>query len=1786
MAADGGVMKGWLMKRSQQLLQWRWRYVSLTGSKLCTFTTEKEDVLTNEVELQGVEVEAADFYLAAPLKYGFMVVTRDKTLRFAAETPELREEWMRAIAEPPEAAPPEAAAPAALAEPAPGGSPAPAVPKKGVKGPGKGPKGKSKGKGGPKGKGPGKGPPVPLLGKAAPKKASVLPLGRRLSVRMLTPAEAAMEAAEETREEPCPVEVDLEALRNAFGTSSRSSSSKQTPRLPAELGLELLPRREAQNVAIVLKKLRRDMDLDTEGLATSLDQLHPGDCVLPAEECERFIQVLPAPELLRPLKEYSQDISKLRDIERELLPLAKLTRLRERLRLLWLFKTLDKRLTDAMQQMTLVQSACNDVRSSEVLRSLLQIIEVLFNYINYGQAPGGEANRRRVDVQSLTHLVETRSDPERAPFPKFHMLHFCIQDLLKQHPTFTLAQAEEELRNLAGAAFVNLAHEKLALENLQEDLKFVQTELYGHREEYRKKEEVTTPTSEGPPKAVTFDLEENDTASEDEMGRETSEDSIQRERSPRRSTVGQLVSQAIDTFSFAEDWWHGSAIIGVNEKGGPDAVLPPDGVPPPPGMLQRWRPSGRCKPYLCEVRGALLVLYRVKTFTSSASLRGTFYVVLPGAELQLLDSLYATDFARQLARERNSSGLELQTTDGRTEYLLAKTAKETTRWMDFLTSRSQQWDAGFVSHYLGWGFISSCWRRLLCVLDRPNRRLLGFSQVRNYAEGLKPDYCWELPSNANVYAFDAEKSSAAAKGLLSVAPSGFEIELSDEQRLQFSCDSVQHLHRWLEELRKCLQPPILTDFLSESNDPVRPRRMTGAMTGTAAPLREAELFDLFAEQSPSKPSTAKNLSFSVVEAGPSLPSTPSGHRPEQLRKRLMLSVGAVEGEPDTPREKSVERANSDDEVPPRAALVATSSFCALGDLTKPEQVPDALSQLHQLEVELQGVVETWSRTLLATEADGRALLRSFGLNAQPETLHDASQQLLQALSTFQQQLRVAWAEVEQHRAGRPCASPRKPLGHAVRADAEAKPEAAALAEHDASCGGSASASSDATVSDAEECASFVSAQGDGTSDAHAGEEWIQAELEPQAKSAPSAPSPAAPKKGGKGPKGPGPKGDGRGAAVHKGKGGKEAGKGPKGPPAAKGKGKGPPPPGGKGVPKQASALPLGRRLSVRMLTPGEAALAEEEEPGEVEVDLEALRHTFGPAASSKQPPSSNSRVTQELGVELLPRREAQNVAIVLKKLRRDTYLDTEGLAASLDQLKADDCPLPAEECERFIQVLPAPELLRPLAEYSKDVSKLRDIERDLLPLAKLTRLRERLQLLWLFKTLEKRLSDALQPMRIVQSACAEVRKSSVLRSLLQIIEVLFNYINYGQTPAKGEGRSTRRRVDVQSLTHLVETRSDPGRAPFPKFHMLHFCIKDLLKQHPDFTMAQVEEELRHLSDASVVNLAHEKLALGRLQEDLQFVKTELHSHREDYQKARGDQELPASLPEPTERMPSIDEVPENSSPPVPPSPPPEVAPEPVIEEDPGLGPWVLVDDVNGTELFEIFADPSPSTTGQPHLSFSVDAAPGDHAQAPECLKLSVGGGSTSRSRREEVASEEATCSSANAGCAEKHAVRSPECPVEKAPSLAPSLCGLGGFFRGLTKKEEKVPDALSQLERLEVEMDRVVVQWTKTLAATEADCRALLRFFRLGGTTVDAELHEASQQLLQALSTFQQQLRVAWTEVEHHEKPKSSPRRREKLGEAPDTESEETASESEKSFVKSLKRLAPRGERVAGRGPR
>ncbi|CAE7710230.1 unnamed protein product, partial [Symbiodinium microadriaticum] len=611
-----------------------------------------------------------------------------------------------------------------------------------------------------------------------------------------------------------------------------------------------------------------------------------------------------------------------------------------------------------------------------------------------------------------------------------------LQELLKQCPDLQTGALDAELSALPSAACVNLAQVKLALERLQADVQFVQTELYGHQEEYRKKdlefeEDPDPPVGvQGP---VNFDLEENDTASEDEVTpKNDEEEGLPKVESPKRSVFGRLFSMGIDTWSFAEEWCQGSAMIGVPDHEGLQAMMAPDGEVPPPGVLLRWRPSGRWKAYFCEVRGALLVLYRVKR--STAVLRGTFYIVLPGAEVALLQSLYASERAREIARE-HPHGIELRPAGGREEFFLAKSAKEAGRWLDFLTAQTARGDAGHVSHYVGgWGLLSSCWRRLFCVIERGGSnedskaeapdssekpRLLGFSRLRDYAEGLAPEAAWTL-EDMRIHAFDAEGSSETAKGLLPTAPVGFELEYPATQTtVQMACDSAEHLDTWLEALR-CVQTGGTNARRGAQDTLVDVRSGLENRVG----VDPTRLFDLFADgPSPrgtdarSPTAESKSLSFSVVGAEDPAAST------DRLRRRLMFSVGAVsssdqeakEAEPATVEVIQIDSDCEEQEYDEVCGMPWVGSFCQLSGATEALDPPDALSQLRHLEVEMTGVVEKWSRTLAATEADCRGLLRFFGLGVPEESqLAEAAAQLLRALCTFKSQVGDAWSELEQH----------------------------------------------------------------------------------------------------------------------------------------------------------------------------------------------------------------------------------------------------------------------------------------------------------------------------------------------------------------------------------------------------------------------------------------------------------------------------------------------------------------------------------------------------------------------------------------------------------------------------------------------------------------------------------------------------------------------------------------------------------------------------------------------------
>lgn len=328
-------------------------------------------------------------------------------------------------------------------------------------------------------------------------------------------------------------------------------------------------------------------------------------------------------------------------------------------------------------------------------------------------------------------------------------------------------------------------------------------------------------------------------------------------------------------------------------------------------------------------------------------------------------------------------------------------------------------------------------------------------------------------------------------------------------------------------------------------------------------------------------------------------------------------------------------------------------------------------------------------------------------------------------------------------------------------------------------------------------------------------------------------------------------------------------------------------------------LPIGRRLSLRpkqidaevFSSLRELAGADEKERTPVAVNITALHQAFAP-------PPRTARLRQaglERQVELLPRNTAQGLAIVLAKL----HLDTAKLATSPWHLQGPLCPLTSEGAARLLEVWPKPEVLKQLTEYQEKgaaLDLLRDVERQVLPLLTCPRIGPRLRLIVISSSIEERSHPARSQLGLLQTACSELRASTILRGIIQKATIIFSYVNFGTDllRAKIEGSVEAADteaggicgVDVQSLPRLIETKAYKG--PFPNYTMLHFAVRELLDQRPGLALSDFRMELGTLDDAvppgaGCVNLERSRRELNYLRAELKFVREELREHRDVYE---------------------------------------------------------------------------------------------------------------------------------------------------------------------------------------------------------------------------------------------------------------------------------------------------------------
>jgi hypothetical protein len=252
---------------------------------------------------------------------------------------------------------------------------------------------------------------------------------------------------------------------------------------------------------------------------------------------------------------------------------------------------------------------------------------------------------------------------------------------------------------------------------------------------------------------------------------------------------------------------------------------------------------------------------------------------------------------------------------------------------------------------------------------------------------------------------------------------------------------------------------------------------------------------------------------------------------------------------------------------------------------------------------------------------------------------------------------------------------------------------------------------------------------------------------------------------------------------------------------------------------------------------------------------------------------------------LLDAKRAQNLAIVLRQVTQPTAELAEILRCmrvghqvsidTLEHMQENLVPLLLEDPR--------------LVEYDGPTETLRDVERQLLPLARLPRLKARLRSMIFSKRMPTQHADLLKRIKLLRNACEQVRNSSALRRIMLTGLRVGNYLNHGIE--SGGGHDEVRGFAIESLLKFRDFRATQGG----EASALHYIAWHLLRDHPDLLQV-LRQELQAilepsdgaemcLQDGGISDL-HD--AASRFQSEIDLVQGEMDRFADSYRTEAGE----------------------------------------------------------------------------------------------------------------------------------------------------------------------------------------------------------------------------------------------------------------------------------------------------------
>eukprot|EP00931_Biecheleriopsis_adriatica_P045875 TRINITY_DN26291_c0_g1_i1.p1 TRINITY_DN26291_c0_g1~~TRINITY_DN26291_c0_g1_i1.p1 ORF type:complete len:799 (-),score=200.61 TRINITY_DN26291_c0_g1_i1:39-2435(-) len=312
------------------------------------------------------------------------------------------------------------------------------------------------------------------------------------------------------------------------------------------------------------------------------------------------------------------------------------------------------------------------------------------------------------------------------------------------------------------------------------------------------------------------------------------------------------------------------------------------------------------------------------------------------------------------------------------------------------------------------------------------------------------------------------------------------------------------------------------------------------------------------------------------------------------------------------------------------------------------------------------------------------------------------------------------------------------------------------------------------------------------------------------------------------------------------------------------------------------APPLDTRQLERLFTPATSASTAKKSSG----NSSSAAAASGTGNSSQGPSGSGKGGGAQGRVCLIDPQRAQNLAIGLRKVA----LPTEELCEVLRWMRLSH-PVSTEVLEHVFENLLPPllECTELFQSYDGPPEALRDIERQLLPLVKLPRLKARLQSLLFGKTMPAVHAGLLARIRGLRDACSQVRDSTSLRRILGTVLRIGNYLNHG-VDAPDAGGVEVRGFTMESLLRLRDFRASQGGES--SVSALHCVALHLLPSDPKLP-AKLREELRAVLEVAgdadsgnatfaTLGIADLREAVGRFRSQAELVHNEAERFGDSY----------------------------------------------------------------------------------------------------------------------------------------------------------------------------------------------------------------------------------------------------------------------------------------------------------------